>query len=61
VKHIRGKEVWIKTTPAKARCNKCKDLSYVLCATFFQEYISIMIMGFPIKEILSHGEIVLQR
>jgi hypothetical protein len=32
-----GKEVWIKTTLAQARYNKCKHLSYVLCAAFFQE------------------------
>jgi hypothetical protein len=55
------KAVWIKPLLAQDRYNKCKHLSYVLCAAFFQECISIMIMGFPINEIPPHGEKVLQR
>jgi hypothetical protein len=60
VEHIGG-IVWIKPLLAQARYNKCKHLSYVLCAAFFQECISIMIMGFPINEIPPQGEKVLQR
>jgi hypothetical protein len=37
------------------------NIYHMFCAAFFQECISIKIMEFPIKEILPHGEIVLQR
>jgi hypothetical protein len=54
------KEVWIKPLQPMPNIINAPLIICFMCE-FFQECISIKIMEFPIKEILLHDEIVLQR
>jgi hypothetical protein len=53
--------VWSKTTPPKPEIINATIYHMVYVRHIFQECISIIIMEFPINEILPHGENVLQR